>query len=66
MTPACKEQTRALERPSRFRTDVRRLARLARYSAEFGAVLAVVCHLLPPRYRPVCELIASLCRATGG
>lgn len=42
--------------------DVRRWARAA---AKWGAVLAVLCHLLPQHYRPVCDQIAALCGAGG-
>lgn len=38
--------------------------KLARWSATVGAILAVVCHLLPPQYRVVCTTLANFC--TGG
>ena len=41
--------------------DAKRLAGLA---AKLGAALALLCHLLPPHYRPICDALASAC--TGG
>lgn len=38
--------------------------KLARYAATVGTLLAVVCHLLPPQYRVVCQTLANIC--TGG
>jgi hypothetical protein len=43
--------------------DVKRLWSLA---AKVGAILAIVCHLLPPHYRVPCNAIASFCRGIGG
>lgn len=37
---------------------------LAKRAAQIGAVLAVLCHLVPPHYRAVCTTLATLC--TGG
>lgn len=34
----------------------------AKRAAIFGAVLALVCHLLPPDYRAVCDVVATICR----
>ncbi len=31
-------------------------------AAFFGAGLAFACHLLPPDYRAVCEVVATICR----
>lgn len=31
------------------------------YTALFGAVLAVICHFVPPEYRAACNFIASVC-----
>lgn len=36
----------------------------AKYGARIGFLLAIVCHLVPPEHRAVCELLAKLC--TGG
>jgi hypothetical protein len=41
-----------------FIADVKRLSR---HAAAFGFVLALICHMLPPHYRAVCNTIASLC-----
>lgn len=35
-----------------------------KWAALVGAVLALACHLVPPDYRAVCEVLASIC--TGG
>lgn len=45
------------EEPSQVKKIVKR-------AAVAGFVLALLCPVLPPEYRPVCELIAKLC--TGG
>ncbi len=47
---------------TRFIQDAKRLAKLG---AKYGAILALLCHLLPPHYRPVCDTLASLCGAGG-
>jgi hypothetical protein len=31
------------------------------YMAIVGAVLALVCHFVPPKYQAVCNLVASIC-----
>jgi hypothetical protein len=36
--------------------------RTAKRSAAIGFVLAIICQLVPPDYRAVCDLIASVCR----
>lgn len=36
--------------------------KLARKAARLGAALALLCHVLPPEYRAVCEAIADVCR----
>lgn len=41
------------------------LKRLWRHAALIGAVVAVVCHLVPPHYRVACDALASLCRMEG-
>jgi len=46
--------------PPSIKKDARRLYR---YAATAGAVLAVLCHLLPHDYRAACNAIASLCGA---
>lgn len=33
----------------------------AKYGARIGAVLAVLCHLLPPEHRELCSTIVNLC-----
>jgi len=38
--------------------DAKRVAKLA---AKLGAILAVVCHLLPPHYRVPCDAFARIC-----
>ena len=38
------------------------IRKLARYAATAGAALAVLCHLLPPHYRAICDAIASICK----
>lgn len=40
------------------------LRRLRKHAAIAGVFLAVLCHLVPPDYRAVCNTIASVC--TGG
>lgn len=50
-------------RPSTLVTDLRRLRKLRRHAVAVGAILAIVCHLIPPHYRVVCDLLASLCGA---
>jgi len=40
------------------------LRRLRRYAAIAGMVLAIVCHIVPPKYRAACDALASIC--TGG
>lgn len=47
----------------RLAADIKRLAGLA---AKWGAVLAIICHLLPPHYRLPCEAVAKVCHAVGG
>lgn len=47
---------------ARFKSDVKRLAGIA---AKIGAILAIVCHMLPPNYRPICTTLASLCGVGG-
>lgn len=37
------------------------LKRLSRHAAAFGFVLALLCHMLPPHYRAVCNQLVSLC-----
>lgn len=41
--------------------DVNRLARLAKAAAKLGAILAIVCHLLPQDYRVPCSAVAHFC-----
>lgn len=36
--------------------------RLAKRAAVFGAVLAMLCHLLPTEYRAPCAALASICK----
>ena len=36
--------------------------KVAKRAAQLGALLAMVCHLVPPEYRAVCNLIADVCR----
>lgn len=36
--------------------------KFARRGAQLGAVLAVICNLLPHEYRAVCSAIADVCR----
>lgn len=31
-------------------------------AAQFGAVLAIVCQLLPHHYKVICEAVAQICR----
>ncbi len=38
--------------------------KVAKRAAQFGFVLGLICHFMPPEYRPICDLIAQLC--TGG
>lgn len=38
--------------------DVKRLYGLA---VKLGAILAVVCHILPPHYRVPCQAVAQFC-----
>lgn len=45
-------------------TDAEKLKRRMRYAAIAGAVLGLVCTLLPPEYQTVCSAIVSVC--TGG
>lgn len=40
-------------------SDVRRLSGLV---AKAGAILAVVCHLLPPEHRLPCDAVVHVCR----
>jgi hypothetical protein len=49
------------ERPS-LSADARRLYRTM---LKWGALLAVLCHLLPPHYRAACNALASICGAGG-
>lgn len=35
--------------------------KVAKRAAQLGAFLAIVCHLVPPDYRAVCNLVADLC-----
>lgn len=41
-----------------------RAAKLAKWAALAGGILAVVCHFLPQDYRALCQALASVC--TGG
>jgi hypothetical protein len=36
-------------------------ARLAKFAGKIAALLAIICHLLPPHYRPICDALASIC-----
>lgn len=38
------------------------IRRLIKHAAVIGVVLGIVCHMLPPSYRPICETLHSLCR----
>ena len=38
------------------------IKRLSRYASVLGAALAVLCHLLPPHYRAICDALAELCK----
>ena len=35
--------------------------RLAKHAATFGFVLAILCHLVPPQYRALCNQLATVC-----
>ncbi len=35
--------------------------KVAKRASQLAAVLAIVCHLVPPEYRAVCNLIADVC-----
>lgn len=35
--------------------------KLAKHAALIGVVLGLLCHVLPPSYRPICETLRSLC-----
>ena len=37
-----------------------RAKRIARISALVGVVLAIVCHVVPPKYQAACNLVAQL------
>lgn len=41
--------------------DIQRAGRLIKAAAKLGAILAVVCHFLPPHYRLPCETVARVC-----
>lgn len=49
--------------------DNARRRRLARYAAAAGALLALVCHCVPPKYQAACNAISQVatltCGATG-
>lgn len=47
---------------ARLKRDIRRFSK---HAAALGFVIGLVCHLLPPQYRAVCNAIASLCGAEG-
>ncbi len=36
--------------------------KLARWAAAFGALLAVVCHSLPPTWQAPCALLSQICK----
>lgn len=38
--------------------------RLAKLAAKAGFWIAILCHVVPPQYRAVCDTLATLC--TGG
>jgi len=35
---------------------------VSKKAAIAGAILAVLCHLLPPHYRVICDQVAAICR----
>lgn len=47
---------------SLFGQDLDRLYTLMKRAAAVGALLAVLCHLLPPHYRYPCNAVARICR----
>ena len=50
------------ESPKQPRNLAEDARKLARYAAWIGAILALVCHLVPPHYRAACEALAAICR----
>jgi len=48
----------AKEHTSRIVADIRYLWR---HAAAIGIVLAVLCHLVPPQYRALCDQVKSIC-----
>lgn len=36
--------------------------KFAKMAAIAGSVLAMLCHLLPPHYRVICDQLAAICR----
>ena len=53
---------RVLRRNPHLTEDVKKLAVL---SAKYAFLLAIICHVLPPHYRPVCNALESLCSGQG-
>lgn len=47
---------------SKLGQDLDRLYLLLRRAAAVGALLAVVCHCLPPHYRTPCSTVARICK----
>lgn len=42
------------------------LVRFRKHAAVIGAMLAIICHIVPPDYRAVCDALASICSLPGG